>query len=73
MSTATFIAPDHFGPLTIAKGMTIQQGLDAAGLDGNAVVKLNGTQVYGDDKVIADAVYIVVPDSVAKGGFDGAA
>jgi hypothetical protein len=70
--TATFIAPDHFGPVELTPGMTLSEALASIGQNGDAIVKLNGSQQRLDDGVTAGAVYIVVPGSVAKGGFDGA-
>ena len=67
---ATFIAPDHYGPVMITPGMTIEQALEEIGQDADAVVKLNGTQAPLSHLVQADAVYLVVPGSVAKGNFD---
>jgi hypothetical protein len=72
MSTATFIAPDHYGPVNIEPGMTIEQALESIGQSADSVVKLNGTQQDLTNGVAEGAVYLVVPGSVAKGGFDGA-
>jgi hypothetical protein len=67
--TATFITPNHYGPVT---GDTIEDALRELETAGDAVVKLNGSEVDINAPIQAGAVYIVVPGTVAKGGFPGA-
>lgn len=71
-TTATFIAPDHYGPVDIEAGDTIADVLERIGQDAASIVKLDGKQRDLDDGVAAGGIYLVVPGSVAKGGFDGA-
>ena len=68
----TIIAPDFYGTVDIDDDCkTIADALDKAGQDSSSIVKLEGSPVEINRRLAAGGVYLVAPEGVAKGGFDG--